>query len=194
MSSLTQLKELRERTGCGVVDCKEALSAAQGDIDKAIAVLRERGQVKAAKKADRATREGVISTYVHNNNKIAAVVALLCETDFVARNTKFQELAHNIALHIAAADPSVISPDDVPEELLQAERAIAKKQAQQGNKPAAIQEKIINGKLQSFKAEKALLTQPFIKDPGKTVQDLINQAIQELGENITVGEIKRFSI
>lgn len=194
MATLEQVKDLRFRTGCGVVDCKQALEEARGDVEAAITILRKRGQVKATKKSSRATREGVVASYVHSNNKIAVLVSLLCETDFVARNARFQALAHDIAVHIAAADPLVVKPEDMPEAVLNEERAIAEEQAKKGNKPAAIQDKIIAGKIQSFQAEHALLTQPFVKDPAKTIADLITEAVTELGENITVGEFKRIAI
>ena len=194
MATLEHIKELRNRTGCGMVDCKEALAEAGDDIDQAIDVLRKKGVVKAAKKADRDTSEGAIGSYVHSNGKIAVLVSVLCETDFVARNEKFQALAQDIAMHIAATDPVVVSPDDVPEDLIAKERAVAQEQAKEGNKPAEIQEKIIEGKLNSFRAERALLTQPFVKEPGKTVHDLVNESVQELGENITIKEFTRLAI
>lgn len=189
-----QIKELRERTGCGVVDCKEALIEAQGDIDTAITILRKRGIAKAAKKAQRTTREGVIDAYIHNNKRIGTIVSLLCETDFVARNAKFQELAHNIAVHIAAMDPLAVRPEEIPTETLKAEQEIAQQQAATSGKPTAIQEKMIEGKLKKFREEKALLSQPYVKDPSKSVTDLINEAVAELGENITVGGFARIII
>lgn len=193
MPTLEQVKELRARTGCGVVDCQQALAEAGDDVEQAVMLLRKRGVIKAAKKADRATHEGTVATYVHGN-KIAAVVALQCETDFVGRNGKFQELARNIALHIAASDPLVVRPEDVPEGLVAQEEAIAQEQAAGSGKPAEIQAKMVVGKLKAFREERALLTQPYVKDPGKTVNDLINEAIQELGENISVGEFKRIAL
>lgn len=189
-----QIKELRTRTNCGIMDCKEALRDAEGDIEKAIMLLRQRGKAKAAKKAERETHEGTIATYIHTNGKIAATVSLLCETDFVARNETFQELARNIALHIAAADPAAIAPEDMPAEVIEAEYAIAKEQAATSGKPEEIQEKMIEGKLKKFREEKALLTQPYIKEPTKTVGELIQEAIAELGENITIGDFSRITI
>lgn len=194
MPSLEQVKELRARTGCGIVDCKAALEKSGDDIEEAITLLRKLGQVKAAKKADRATKEGVIATYIHSNNKVAAMVALLCETDFVARNEKFQTLGHDIALHIVASEPLVVKPEDISPEILAHERQIAEEQAKASNKPAEIQEKIIAGKLKTYAEEKALLTQPFVKDPSRTVGDVIKQAISELGENISVNGFSRLSI
>lgn len=191
---MEQVKELRARTGAGVVDAKAALQEASGDMDQAIASLRKKGKASAAKKADRATREGAIGTYIHSNNKVGVMLSLLCETDFVARNEKFQELARNIALHIAAADPTVVRPEDVPAAALEAEKAIALEQAKVGNKPANIQEKIVAGKLKTFREEQALLTQKYVKDSSMTIADLIHEAVGELKENITVGEFKRIKI
>lgn len=192
--TLEQVRELRTRTGAGVVDVKKALAETDGNVEKAITWLREKGKATAAKKAARATTEGVIGTYVHSNQKLAVMVALACETDFVARTDKFQELARNIALHIAAADPLVVSPDQVPEAEVEAEKAIALKQLEGQKKPANILEKIIEGKLKKFREEKALVTQSYVKDPDKTVGDLIKELIGELGENITVNDFKRLTL
>src|SRR5690348_6725900 len=141
MITMEQVKELRARTGSGLVDVKKALEEASGDMEQAILLLRKKGKASAAKKAGRTTHEGFIGTYIHSNNKVGAVVSLLCETDFVGRNEKFQELARNIALHIAASDPQVVSPDDVPESALETERGLAQEQA--AGKPADIQTKIV---------------------------------------------------
>lgn len=192
--SLTSVKELRTRTGCGIVECQEALSEADDNIEKAIDILRKKGVVKAAKKATRETREGTIASYIHTNGKLGVLVTLLCETDFVARNEKFQELARNIALHIAATEPLAISPDDISSEVVEAERQIALEQAKNSGKTADIQEKIVAGKIKTFTEERALLCQPFVKDPSLTIQQLITQAIQELGENITISEFTRLTI
>lgn len=189
--TLEQIKELRTRTGAGVVDVKKALGESEGNVEKAITWLREKGKATAAKKAARATNEGVIGTYVHSNNKLGVMVSLACETDFVAHTDKFQELARNIALHIAAADPQVVSPDQVAQADVEAEKQIALKQLEGQNKPANILEKIIEGKIKKFREEKALLTQPYVKDPDQTVGDLIKESINELGENITVNDFKR---
>lgn len=194
MITLEQVKELRGHTSCGVVDCRKALEEAGGNMDEAISILRKQGRTKAAKKADRQTSEGVIASYIHSNNKVGTIVSLLCETDFVARNERFQELAHNIALHIAASEPVAVRPDDIPGELVEEERNIALEQAGSSGKPAEIQAKIVEGKLKSFREERALLSQPYVKDPSKTVEDLINEAIQELGENITVKDFKLMKI
>lgn len=191
---MEQVKELRTRTGAGVVDVKKALAETSGDLDKAVTWLREKGKASAAKKGSRQTKEGVIGTYIHSNNKLGVMVALACETDFVARTEKFQELARSIALHIAASDPLVVSPDQVPESEVEAEKSIALKQFEGQKKPQEILEKIVAGKLKKFREERALLSQPFVKDPDKTVGTLIQEAITELGENITVNEFKRLSL
>jgi elongation factor Ts len=192
--NLDLIKELRARTGGGIVEVKEALTEAKGDLEAAIAVLRKKGVIKAAKKADRTTGEGFIASYIHSNGKLGVLVALRCETDFVARNEKFQELARNIALHIAAADPVAVSAADIDPALVSAEREIALDQLKNSDKPAAIQEKILAGKLKAFTEERALLTQVYVKDPSKKVQDLVTEAIQELGENITVSTFARLLI
>jgi elongation factor Ts len=192
--NLELIKELRNRTGGGIVECRQALVEANGDIEKAIMILRQRGVIKAAKKADRTTGEGFIGTYIHSNNKLGVLVALRCETDFVARNAKFQELARNIAMHIAATDPVAISPADIDPAALQAERALALEQLKGSNKPAPIQAKIVEGKLKAFAEERSLVTQVYVKDPAKKVGDLITDAIRELGENITVSQFWRLTI
>ena len=189
---MDQIKELRARTGSGMVDVKQALEEAKGDMEQAILILRKKGKASAAKKAGRETHEGYIGTYMHSNNKIGVMVSLLCETDFVARSDRFQELAKNIAMHIAAADPQVINPDDVPVELVEVERGLATEAA--AGKPEEIQLKIIDGKLKRFREEQALLTQAYIKDPNRTIADLIHEAVGELGENISIGDFKRIAI
>ncbi|HLD26284.1 MAG TPA: translation elongation factor Ts [Candidatus Andersenbacteria bacterium] len=196
MTTITvgQVKELRALTGCALMDCKEALAASNGDIEQAIMQLRTKGKTHAAKKSARPTAEGAIVSYVHSNGKIGVLVSLLCETDFVSRNEKFQALARDLALHIAAMDPTAVSPEDIPATLLAAEEAIATEQAKTSGKPFEIQQKMIEGKLNKFRAERALLTQSFVKDPNKTITNLINEAIAELGENISVAEFRRLSI
>lgn len=193
-ATLTQIKELRARTGAGVVDVKAALSEADGDIEAAIAVLRKKGKASAAKKASREVKEGVVAAYLHSNQKLVVVVSILCETDFVSRSPRFQQLGKDIAMHIAAADPQVVAPEDVPESEVEAEKQIALEQDAMKGKPREIQEKILSGKLKKFREEKALLTQPFVKDLSKTVADLIHEAVGELGENITIGDFKRIAI
>jgi elongation factor Ts len=194
MIASTLVKELRARTNCGIVDCKKALEESKGEIEGAITWLRKHGKATAAKKAHRTTHEGIIASYVHSNQKIGVLVSLLCETDFVARNEVFKELARNIALHVAAMDPIAISPDNIPAEATTAERSIAEEQAKLSGKPAAIQEKMIEGRVKKFVQERALLTQPFVKDPSKTITDLLNEAVAELGENVSVGNFSRIAV
>jgi elongation factor Ts len=194
MITSEHVKELRARTNCGIVDCKKALEESNGNVEEAVLWLRRKGKASAAKKAERQTKEGVVANYIHSNHKLGVLVALSCETDFVARNERFQELARSIAVHIAAMDPLVVRPEDIPDAVIESEKSIALEQASASGKPATIQEKIVAGKLKSFRAERALLTQPFVKDPSKTVADLINEAISELGENISVSSFSRLTI
>jgi elongation factor Ts len=192
--STESIKQLRAQTGAGMMDVKRALDETEGDIDKAAALLRERGIAKAAKKADRAAGEGFIGTYIHHNGKIGVMIELNCETDFVALNEQFQELARNIAMHIAMNDPKYVSRDQVPQELAESERAAFAKQAATEGKPANVVEKIAEGRLNKFFAEICLLEQPYIKDDKKTVDTLIKEAIATIGENIQVGRFARIAI
>ncbi len=192
--STESIKQLRAQTGAGMMDVKRALDETEGDIDKAAALLRERGIAKAAKKADRAAGEGFIGTYIHHNGKIGVMIELNCETDFVALNEQFQDLARNIAMHIAMNDPKYVSRDQVPQELADAERAAFAKQAATEGKPANVVEKIAEGRLNKFFAEICLLEQPYIKDDKKTVDTLIKEAIATIGENIQVGRYARIAI
>lgn len=192
--TMEQIKDLRGRTGAGVVDAKQALTESAGDIEKAILWLREKGKGTVAKKSSRETNEGVIGSYVHGNKKIAVLVSLVCETDFVARNEKFQELAQNIAMHIAANDPLVVRPEDISDADVAAEKEFALKQLEKEGKPAAMLEKIVEGKLKKFREERALLTQPYVKDPKKTIEQLLSESVQEIGENISIKEFVRLSI
>ncbi len=186
------IKQLRELTGAGIVDVKQALDATDGDLTKATEYLRKQGKKVAMKKAERTTREGVIGSYVHANGKVAALVALACETDFVARNKDFQDLAHDIALHIAAASPEYRSREDVPEDVLAKEREIIGEQLAQEKKPAAVVEKIVEGKLAKYFEEHCLLQQPFVKDDSVTVGELVEAAIAKIGENIEIRDFVRF--
>lgn len=188
------VKELRALTGAGIVDCQKALEATNGNVEQAITWLRQKGKASAAKKATRTTNEGVVTSYIHSNHKLGVLVSLRCETDFVARTPAFQELARNIALHIAALDPMAVSPEEIPQELVEKERAIAQAQASASKKPAAIQEKIVEGKIKSFRQERALLTQAFVKDSAKTVAEVIAEAVSELGENIAVAAFSRLTV
>ena len=192
--STEAIKQLRALTGAGMMDVKKALDETEGNIEQAAALLRERGIAKAAKKADRVASEGFIGTYVHHNGKIGVMVELNCETDFVALNDSFQELARNIAMHVAMNDPKYVSRDQVPHELAEAERTAFAKQAAAEGKPANVVEKISEGRLNKFFAEICLLEQPYIKDDKKTVDTLIKEAIATIGENIQVGRFARIAI
>lgn len=189
-----QIKELRLRTGAGIMDAKQALTESAGDGEKALEWLRLKGKASAAKKASRETRQGVIVSYIHSNQKVGVMVSLLCETDFVARTDRFQELARNLALHIAAADPMVLRPEDMPADEVAKEEAIAQQQAAASGKPVTIATKMVEGKLKKFREERALLTQPYVKDPNMKIGELLQAAISELGENITVGDFSRLAI
>ena len=193
MSTLEQIKKIREITGAGIVEVKKALEEASGDEKKTIENLRKSGQAKAMKKADRDAHEGIIGMYVHSNNKIAAMVKVLCETDFVARNEDFQAFANDIAMHITASDPKCLKPEDVDNTLVEKEREIWKEQLKDEGKSEDIMDKILSGKEQKFRAESALLSQPFVKDPDKTVEDLLNELVAKIGEKIEIGEFARFS-
>jgi elongation factor Ts len=190
----TLVKELRERTGAGVLDCKKALEECNGDVEKAIDYLREKGIAKAAKKAGRAATEGLIFSYIHMTGKIGTLLELNCETDFVARTDEFQTLGKEIAMHIAAAAPSYVSPEDVPAEDLEREKEIYRKQALEEGKPQHIVEKIAEGRVQKFYETACLLEQAWIRDPDKKIKDIITEAIAKLGENIVVRRFARFGI
>jgi elongation factor Ts len=186
------VKELRDKTGAGVMDCKEALTATNGVITEAIDYLRKKGLQAAAKKSARSTREGVVGAYIHGGGRLGVLVEINCETDFVARTDDFQELVRDIAMHIAASNPSYVAPEDVPEEALAKERYILEEQAKQAGRPAAVIPKIVEGRLQKYVEEVCLLQQPFVKDMNKTVGDLIKETIAKVGENITVRRFARF--
>lgn len=194
MSYLDQVKQLREKTGAGVVDAKKALDEANGNEEKALELLRQRGQAKALKKSDREAKEGVVEMYLHSNKRIASMVKLYCETDFVARNEEFQELARDLAMHVAAVSPRVLRPEDVSSDLVEKEKAIWVEQLKNEGKPEAMLEKIMAGKEKKFREESALLTQPFVKDPSKTVGELITEKIGKIGENIQVGDFVRYEL
>ncbi len=188
------IKELRERTGAGIMECKEALKEANGDIEKAIEILRKRGALKAEKKASRSANEGLIGAYIHAGGKIGVLVEVNCETDFVARTDEFQQLVKDIAMQIAAMSPEYISREDVPPEVIEKEKEIYREEALRSGKPEKVVEKIVEGKLEKFYQEKCLLEQPFIKDESKRVKDLITEVIAKLGENIRVSRFVRFQV
>ena len=188
------VKALRERTGAGVLDCKNALAEAGGDPERAVELLREKGLADATRRLGRETNEGVIGSYVHAGSRVAALVELNCETDFVARTDEFQALAHDLAMQVVAARPLYVSPEDIPPEVLERERAIYRAQVAGSGKPEHVVERIVEGKLEKFLDEVCLMRQPFIKDDSITVGALIRQAIARLGENIVVRRFARLAV
>ena len=188
------VKELRQKTGAGMMDCKKALEEKSGDFEAAAQYLREKGVADAARRATRATTEGAIGSYVHTGSKIGVLVEVNCETDFVARTDVFKELVKNLAMQICSENPVCMSRADVPPDLLEKERQIAETQARQTGKPEKVIEKIVQGKLENFYARVCLLEQEFIRDRNMTVQDYVNSAIAKLGENIQVRRFVRFQL
>ncbi|HVF58743.1 MAG TPA: translation elongation factor Ts [Thermoanaerobaculia bacterium] len=188
------VKELRERTGAGMMDCKWALGEAGGDMEKAIDLLRKKGLAAAAKKAGRVAAEGAVGSYIHAGGKIGVLVEVNCETDFVARTDQFQELVRDIAMHVAAAEPRFVRREEVTPEDLERERAIFREQALASGKPEAVVDRIVAGKLEKYYAAYVLLEQPFVKDPDKTVGQLVQERIAKLGENIVVRRFTRYRL
>ncbi|MBI5731880.1 MAG: elongation factor Ts [Candidatus Magasanikbacteria bacterium] len=185
---------VREATGAGIVEVKNALVEAKGDQETAIEILRKKGVIKAANKSERQTKEGLVHAYIHGNQKIGALVEVFCETDFVARNAAFQELVHNIAMQIVAADPLYLSPEEIPAAELEKEKFLQREILKNEGKPAEMMEKILEGKMQKYFADVCLLNQPYIKDDKITVGDLIKQSIAVMGENIQVRRFVRFAL
>ena len=192
--SATQVKELRDMTGAGFMECKVALSEADANLDEAVKVLRTRGQAKAAKRSGRTTAQGLVTSYIHQGGQVGVLVEVNCESDFVARTDDFQTLVKEIAMHIAAADPSCVRREEVPTEDLDREREIYRAQFADSNKPPHVVDKIVEGKLNSYYSQIALLDQPSIRDPKTTIGDLVTAAIAKLGENITVSKFSRFKV
>lgn len=188
------VKELRERTGAGMMDCKRALAESGGDEEKAIEYLRVKGLSKAAKKAGRQTAEGLVVSYIHPGNRIGVLLEVNCETDFVARTEQFQEFAHNVAMHVAAAAPLAVTREEIPADLVEKEREVFKTQALEEGKPEKVVEKIVDGRIEKFYAESALLDQVYIKDSEKKVGDLLKETIAALGENIRIARFSRFQL
>jgi elongation factor Ts len=188
------VKELRELTGAGPLDCKNALTQFNGDMQKAADYLREKGLAKAAKKASRATNEGIIHAYVHHNSRLGVMLELNCETDFVARTGEFRRLANDITLQIANLNAQYVRREDVPEAVVQAERELQRRRALEEGKPEAVVDRIVDGRMSKFYEEMVLFDQPFIKDDSVTIGQLVTQAIAELGENIIVGRFVRFAV
>lgn len=189
-----QVKELRDRTGAGMMECKNALTETGGDIEAAIDLLRARGAAKAAKRAGKDAAEGVIGSYVHLGGKIGVLVEVNCETDFVARNDDFQQLVRDVAMHIAAASPVAVSRDDIAADAAERERAVYREQMKESGKPEHIWDKIVDGKMEKFFAESTLLEQPFVKNPDQTVGEMITAAAAKTGEKIEVRRFTRYGL
>ena len=195
MADLQNVSKLREQTGAGMVDCKKALDEASGDFNKALEILRKKGEAKAMKKmAERQVKEGIVYSYIHSNNKAGAMLELFCETDFVARTDDFKNLARDLAMQIVAMAPDYLKPEDVPTEVLEKEKEIYREQIKAESKPDAVKEKIIEGKLAKFYSEVCLLNQTFIKDESLTVGELIKQLMAKTGEKIEMGRFIKFQV
>ena len=190
----SQVKELRDRSGVGMMDCKKALQESNGDLEKAFDYLRKAGVAKAQKKEGRSTKEGLVVSYIHPGSKLGVLIELNCETDFVAKTDDFLQLGRDVAMHIAATNPISVTPDDISDDVLKKEREIYLEQAKTSNKPDNIIEKMVEGRVKKFYKENVLLEQVFVKDPDKTVQDIITDTIAILGENIVVSRFVRFQL
>ena len=188
------VKELRERTGAGMMDCKKALSATDGDLEKAIDFLREKGLAAAAKKAGRVAAEGLVEAYIHGGGRIGVLVEVNCETDFVAKTDAVKELVKDIAMHIAATNPSYLKREEVPTAELEHEQAVLAEQARNEGKPEKIIEKMVAGRIEKYYKEVCLMEQPFVKDPDKTISDLITESIAKIGENISIRRFTRYQL
>ena len=194
MVDINKLKKLRSETGISMVECKKALEDSGGDIEKAKETLRKKGLDFAKKRIGRETDKGLIDSYIHPNKRIGVLLDIRCETDFVARSSEFQKLAHDLCLHIAASSPRFINPEDIPEEYLEGERKIYREQFSGSGKPEDLISKIVEGKIEKLKKESSLLTQAFVKDPDRSVKEIIDQYIAKLGENIGVNKFSRYEI
>jgi elongation factor Ts len=192
--SAAMVKELREATGSGIMDCKRMLAEADGNMEKAVELLRKKGLAKAAKRAGRSTSEGVIHSYIHTGAKLGVLVEINCESDFVAKTDDFIEFAKNIAMHIAAANPAGLTPEDVDKTVVEKEREIFKAQMQQEGKPENIIDKIVDGKVEKYYKEVCLMSQQYVKDPQKTIEELVKETIGKIGENIQIKRFARFQI
>ncbi|MGH7552936.1 MAG: translation elongation factor Ts [Longimicrobiales bacterium] len=189
-----QVKELRDRTGAGMMDCKKALEDANGDTEAAIDLLRSRGAAKAAKRAGREAREGAVGSYIHMGGKIGVLLEVNCETDFVARNDQFQRLVRELAMHVAAANPLAVTPEEIPADVIERERAVYRDQVKNEGKPENIWDRIVDGKLKKFYQDSALLEQPFVIDPDKTVKQRVAETSAAMGENIVVRRFVRYAL
>ena len=194
MVTAEMVKELRERTGAGMMDCKKALVATDGDIEKAVDELRTKGLASAAKKAGRIASEGVVTSYIHGGGRIGVLVEINCETDFVGKTAEFKQLAYDIAMQIAASNPDYVSREDVPKAVVIHEKEVLKAQALEEGKPEKVIDKMVEGRLDKFYKERCLLEQQFIKDPDKTVQQLIHEHVAKIGENINVRRFARYEL
>ena len=190
----SQVKELREATGAGILDCRKALAQAEGDFDQAVAWLREKGLAAAAKKAGREAKDGVVELYSHGGGRVGVMVEVNCETDFVARTEQFRAFAHDLALQVAAANPRFMDVADVPAEVLESERTIARNRAKEEGKPEKIWDKIADGRVEKFYQEACLLKQPFVKDESVTIADLLKQTISAIGENVLIRRFARWEL
>ncbi len=188
------IKELRDATSAGVLDCREALEATDGSFEEAVAYLREKGISEAAKKSDRAASEGIIEAYIHHGSQVGVLLELNSQTDFVARTEDFKILAHNLALHIAFAAPRYLTREDVPEEVIESERDIYRKRALEEGKPEHIIDRIVEGRMDKFFEQTCLMEQPFVKNEDKSIEDLINESITAFGENVVVGRFDRYEV
>ncbi|MCH1569839.1 MAG: translation elongation factor Ts [Longimicrobiales bacterium] len=194
MISAADVKKLRDMTGAGMMDCKKALTETDGDLDKAVDLLRAKGAAKAAKRAEKSANEGTIGSYIHFDNRTAVIVEVNCETDFVANTDDFKALAKDIAMHIASTNPLSISPDQIAAEVVERERAVYLEQAKEEGKPEEIAAKIVEGRIQKFFKESTLLAQPFVKDPDKTIEQLITEVSGTVGEKIEIARFARMKI
>jgi len=192
--SASVVKELRDKTGAGMMDCKKALGETDGDLDKAVDYLRQKGLAAAAKRADRLAADGAVGAYVHPGGKIGVLIEINCETDFVARTTEFQALLKDIAMQVAAANPRYVKRDEVPAEEFEKEKQIYRQQALESGKPEKVVDKIVEGKIERFYSEVCLLEQSFIKDPDKKVFEIVNEAIAKMGENIQIRRFARYHL
>jgi len=192
--SASQVKELRDRSGVGMMDCKKALQESNGDLEKAFDYLRKVGVAKAQKKEGRSTKEGLVVSYIHPGSKLGVLIELNCETDFVAKTDDFLQLGKDVAMHIAATNPISVTPDDISADVLNKEREIYLEQAKTSNKPDNIIEKMVEGRVKKFYKENVLLEQVFVKDPNKTIKDIVTDTIGKLGENIVISRFQRFQL
>ncbi|MSQ47129.1 MAG: translation elongation factor Ts [Deltaproteobacteria bacterium] len=193
-ASLAQIKELRERTGAGVVDCQKALNESGGDVEKAITFLREKGLAAAAKRAGRSAAQGTVGAYIHGGGKIGVLLEVNCETDFVARTEEFQKLIKDVAMQVAATNPRYVRRDEVSDAERAREREIYRAQTEQSGKPPAVIERIVDGKLEKFFSDVCLMEQPFIREPGKTIEQLLKEVVARTGENVVIRRFARFQI